>query len=447
MTKIFPEEPKFVVGQVGFEGFDILGRKALGQRLTELVDRIDQPMVIALDGGWGTGKSFFLRLWVGAHKIELNGKASIIYFDAFEHDYLDDPLINLVSAMIKKADDAPWAKSALKMIKVSAVKLAKPALRIGLAAATAGATELASAVWADAVIDATKNEASGAVEDFWKKESGRINAMQQFRKAIEELTKPSEAGQPPQKIVFIIDELDRCRPDYALSLLEIVKHFFSVENVHFILGANIKALEGSILARYGSEIDADAYLRKFIQLTVKLPKEHEGSDVKMYLSKNAQSFGLGTVVFSDLSALIAFPVFRDRVTIRDIQKIMTRISVCPKEFSSFAGPLRVFVLGLMLIEVSHKRLYTSIRSKSIVFTDVRSWLNIAQRDSMDRSHAALLCGTLNIFLGGESGNLETDLFGGYNRISEIMAMLDKTVVDCLDIINVPYSTNQRDQRV
>ena len=64
----------------------------MGKKLTDLVDRIDQPLVIALDGEWGSGKSHFLKLWTGAHQNgELGGKAKVIYFDAFEHDYLDDP--------------------------------------------------------------------------------------------------------------------------------------------------------------------------------------------------------------------------------------------------------------------------------------------------------------------------------------------------------------------
>ena len=105
--KLFPDEPDFVVGKVGFDDeyvsgrkYDLLNRKPFGQKLTELVDRFEQPVVIALDGGWGSGKSHFLKLWTGAHARELAGKAEVIYFDAFEHDYLDDPLVSLVSRLV-----------------------------------------------------------------------------------------------------------------------------------------------------------------------------------------------------------------------------------------------------------------------------------------------------------------------------------------------------------
>jgi predicted KAP-like P-loop ATPase len=56
-------------------------------------------MVIALDGAWGSGKSFFLKCWVGAHKLENEGTATTVYFDALSYDYLDDPLVALTGAI------------------------------------------------------------------------------------------------------------------------------------------------------------------------------------------------------------------------------------------------------------------------------------------------------------------------------------------------------------
>ena len=72
-------------------------------------------------------------------------------------------------------------------------------------------------------------------------------------------------------LIIVVDELDRCRPDYALSVLEIVKHFFNVKNVHFVLGVNLRALENSVEARYGTGIDANNYLKKFIHIKTSFP--------------------------------------------------------------------------------------------------------------------------------------------------------------------------------
>jgi hypothetical protein len=130
---LFAPEPQFIPGTVGFDTldehgqlYDLLGRKAMGQRLSELLERINQPLVVALDGGWGSGKSHFLKLWAGAHGLENNGTAQVIYFDAFEHDYLDDPLISLVGAISKSEPKASGAMEALQSVKKAAMKLARP---------------------------------------------------------------------------------------------------------------------------------------------------------------------------------------------------------------------------------------------------------------------------------------------------------------------------------
>lgn len=102
----------------------------------------------------------------------------------------------------------------------------RPAARIGLAVASAGATEAAGAI-TDGAIAAAKDIANDRIEDFWKKEDGRKGAMLAFTKALEELTAPI-SDEEPKKRVVVVDELDRCRPNYALSVLEVIKHFFAV---------------------------------------------------------------------------------------------------------------------------------------------------------------------------------------------------------------------------
>ena len=85
---IFLESPDIKIGTTCFNSkddqgrsFDLLDRAPMGKALTELVDRIDQPTVIALDGEWGSGKSHFLKLWAGSHKHDpdFKGKAALLH--------------------------------------------------------------------------------------------------------------------------------------------------------------------------------------------------------------------------------------------------------------------------------------------------------------------------------------------------------------------------------
>ena len=64
--KLFPPQDTCTIYKTGFGTDDILGRAETGKRLSDLLERIEDPVVVALDGRWGSGKSHFLKRWVGA---------------------------------------------------------------------------------------------------------------------------------------------------------------------------------------------------------------------------------------------------------------------------------------------------------------------------------------------------------------------------------------------
>jgi len=146
MTRLYIPEPKIDLYNDGFDEHDELGRKETGAKLSGLVERIDDPLVIALDGAWGTGKSVFLKCWVGEHLKHHGEQTQTVYFDAFKHDYLDDPLTALTGVLSERFNEIGEPKPALKKMKQAAAKLWRPGLRTGLALATAGASELAGPV-------------------------------------------------------------------------------------------------------------------------------------------------------------------------------------------------------------------------------------------------------------------------------------------------------------
>jgi len=137
--RFMPPEPAVELYKDGFGISDILLRTKVSKALSSLVGRIDDPVVIALDGRWGTGKSYFLKRWVGAHTEENGGSATTIYFDAFAHDYLSDPLPALVSALSERVPSSSAPR--VDKLKKAAFKLVRPLARAGLAAATYGASE------------------------------------------------------------------------------------------------------------------------------------------------------------------------------------------------------------------------------------------------------------------------------------------------------------------
>ncbi len=318
--KFLPPDPDIILYEKGFDKQDILGRKKVGDALSELVNRIDDPVVIALHGAWGTGKSYFLKRWVGAHQ---GGTA--VYFDAFAHDYANDPLPALISAL---AERLPKSKGEQIMsVKETALKVVKPVARVGLSVMEHWVKQVAGDA-VDVIAEATGVEVTKAVDGFWSAEQTRQKAMEELRTQLTELAKPSDEDASGASLVIVIDELDRCRPDYALELLEVIKHFFSVPHLHFVLGVNLEALENSVRARYGEKIDAANYLKKFINISLELPAEIAGEQVLLtYLDYLIREMEAPKHIAVQLREQVRIVSRANSVSLRDVGKILSSVAL------------------------------------------------------------------------------------------------------------------------
>lgn len=385
--KLLPPEPDIELYEDGFEGKDILGRSDSGKQLSDLIERIEDPIVVALDGSWGSGKSFFLKCWVGAHQKENEGNAKTIFFDAFAHDYLDDPLVALTGAIAGRIEPDDASSKVLSHMKAAASKLWRPAARIVLAAATTGATEMAVAA-VDPMLEAGSKELESASKDFWKKEDGKHAAMNDFRKAISSLTLPENEGELPNKLVIVVDELDRCRPDYALALLETIKHFFDVPNVHFVLGVNLSELQNSVRARYGQGVDAGLYLQKFISLTMRLPrhtKPRHGNLAELeYFLKTAAEMKLNTALVEEIEYYLERILPLDLLSIRGMQKLLTQIALFPHSenngFEQKSGGYNILISGLIILKHVFPTTYKKAETKTLTIDDVINCFNTDKQE-------------------------------------------------------------------
>jgi hypothetical protein len=176
-------------------------------------------------------------------------------------------------------------RKVLEKTKKAGAALLKAALPTAIKIATSGLLD----------ISALKEDLAKLGEDIAKEQIEKYEAGKKtIRKFREDLGKLVEAvaGQrePDQRkpVVFVIDELDRCRPSYAVGLLEKVKHLFSVDGLVFVLGIDRHQLAQSVRSLYGSGMDADGYLRRFIDLDYRLPEP----DHKKFAEAQFARFGL-----------------------------------------------------------------------------------------------------------------------------------------------------------
>ncbi|EIQ7472506.1 KAP family P-loop NTPase fold protein [Vibrio parahaemolyticus] len=262
------------------EGFerDMLDRQSFGESLKNIVLRSDDELVISLDGKWGEGKSTFVRMWQGL--LNQNDVPNI-YIDSFANDYVDDPFLSVASAITSyveaNAKDANSKKiqSYKDTAKNVGVKLISLGTKMGVKALTLGAINEIDISELQAIKDDIANTGSDAlasiVEEKLSSYNEDIELFESFKTRLSDIPKEI-SGNDGKPLVVIIDELDRCRPTYAVELIEKVKHLFSVKNVVFLLVMHRQQLEVAVKSVYGPDIDAHTYLQKFINLETTLPR-------------------------------------------------------------------------------------------------------------------------------------------------------------------------------
>ena len=246
---------------------DALNRKPLVEFLSGLIGRLSGPFVLALDSPWGTGKTTLVKML----QADLRRQDFLcVYFNAWQVDYVNDPLVALVSAIDEIRLPNGAAQSQFRTHLQTARKITTAVAKRGAIAvakaATLGGLDLEKDIEAVAA-ELAGGLAGDAVDAFQKEKKSLEKFRHEVGKAIEQL---KVAGKK-ETLVFFIDELDRCRPSFAIEMLERIKHLFDVPNIVFVLSIDKMQLEASTAAVYGERINAPEYLRRFIDLEYGIP--------------------------------------------------------------------------------------------------------------------------------------------------------------------------------
>ena len=246
---------------------DLLGRRAFAETLAATLGAIDGPGVFAIDGGWGTGKTTFVAMFSQHLR---NDHFRVVNINAWETDYGDDPLSALVSSLADAEEDATrkdsFKRTALGLLKV----VAPPAIRI----ATSGLLNL-DAAFEKGAGDVLAKFAENGLARFEE----HAKSMAAFKERLAELA--DDDGHKP--LVVIVDELDRCRPTYAVEMLETIKHAFDVDKLIFVLAVNRQQLDQSAAVLYGTSSDPESYFRRFFDVESRLPDADRAAVVRTLL--------------------------------------------------------------------------------------------------------------------------------------------------------------------
>ena len=247
---------------------DRLGRLSFGSALLNLLKNAEGEFTLAIDGQWGDGKTTFAKMW--CEQLKLEGFRAI-YFDSFVNDHGQDPFVPLSAVLLdairpetettNKKTKEKFAKMGLKLLQIGS--------RVALRSVSAGIiNENDIQDFRDTLQDHGADTAITAIEKKLDEYHTSESELNSFRTLLSELAQLEGAELP---LVIILDELDRCRPTFALSLLEKVKHFFCVQGIVFVFVMNSKQMCACIEHVYGASIGARQYLHKFIDVECALP--------------------------------------------------------------------------------------------------------------------------------------------------------------------------------
>jgi hypothetical protein len=341
---------------------DELNRLESAKVLTQFVLSTQDPIVVCIDAPWGQGKTTFLRMWEQHLK---DNSVPTIYFNAWENDFTDDALVSIIGEIssgieeLSTPEDISKTKEYLNKAKGFGVTLLKRTVPVAAKVATAGALDL------DKV---TEQALAGFAESIAKEELASYEkskkTLSSFRNSLQELATSISSKEDPKPLVFIIDELDRCRPNFSIEVLEKAKHFFNVSNIVFVLGADKTQLGHSIKAVYGQDLNVNGYLRRFIDFDYLLPPPEKGLFVKALFKK----FGFNSYFskkesqYEGLQALKMFSEFFEiyNLTLREQEHCCSLLSLAIRTTTNDHLLHPLFLCYLIVLKVKEPDLYKSL---------------------------------------------------------------------------------------
>lgn len=352
---------------------DALDRLEFAERLTELIQLPTESFVIGLDGDWGTGKTFFLKRWKAY--LEKSG-IKVIYYNAWEEDFIDDPLTALLGKISSLTDSSKHQE-----LGESIKRVAVPLISNTIKGLLKHHTGISFEGWENGT---------------FKRYSEQIKSRRELKKKLGEISDllKDENGQP---LVFIVDELDRCRPSFAIELLERVKHIFDIRGIVFVFGVNRRELCSSVRSIYG-DIRSDVYIRRFFDMELALPDVGREKFVHCAIDRHGlvdffQDLGgksesvIHRDEFKEFSGLFAQLSEILNLSFRDIEFCLRTMSLVGKNLtaSNFMYP---YLIGILLpLRLKNEILYKGLLEGKQVASEVVDYITSMEPTKSDEDRS------------------------------------------------------------
>ncbi|OMO22311.1 KAP-like P-loop domain-containing protein [Vibrio crassostreae] len=332
--------------------------------------------VLNLNAKWGAGKTYFINRWIDSIK----DTHPVVYVDAWKQDYSDDPMLTVVSSLLGALSShlPPENQRVANISEKSArfIKALAPALMKGVVKKATGVN-----------LDDITFEEEGTQQDDEQKDSGvkdivaesaslvakcmidehndKLEAVKHLRNEIKQLVEAVIAlNDQLQAPAFVfIDELDRCRPSYAVEMLEVVKHFFELDNIVFVIATDTEQLQHAVKAVYGEGFDAQTYLGRFFRRRYSLTELSRYDFVQQIVESRVTynsrwSEHVPSIHdWSDLTSVISIVADRFRLELRETEQLTDKFIAVLSNTSKTMNPYLLLIL--FVLRDKHYALYES----------------------------------------------------------------------------------------
>lgn len=318
---------------------DILNRQPFIDKIVNLVNMLSNDKrgcSFAIDGEWGVGKSFVLeRIENQIEQIQseetCDNQYYVFHYNCWQYDYYEEPIVAIVSAMLDKAElmtesrvdgklAASWNVVKTKLLEISGEFLKN---KIGI-------------------------NVVGIINDIHKEEEQRKKANKEFdnwfsfKKTVEKISSIIKTIAEDKTIVIVVDELDRCLPEYAIKVLERLHHLFDgLDNVVLVFAIDSGQLKQSIETIYGQGTDVDKYLKKFISFKMDLDYgevqdsiwEEHADYFSMFEGKLFDDESDVRLIIKDLFSKAKLDIRQKKVVIEKLKNIHKLIALDKQDYS------------------------------------------------------------------------------------------------------------------
>lgn len=361
---------------------DILNRQPFVDRLIQLVRYLadnHRGCTFAIDGQWGSGKSFVLDMFEKQISLFQSPEAAgdryiLFHYNCWQYDFYEEPAIAIVTAMrdeiLKYQRLFPnppiEIKAALSLVSDLGKDLIENIIESKL-----GFSPFRAWGRYKTQKESYKNEIANA---------NKFDSFFDFKIALDKTRDRLSKAAKEKPIIVVVDEIDRCIPEYAIKVLERLHHLFdNQENVIVILAVDGEQLNTAIENIYGisGENKVDQYLRKFISFAIHLDTGNISNDFFVKYGDFLRKFSMMEGDYSDLDRWIRI-VFND-IDIRTQEKIMEYIMVLHN--LSFDRVVGIYILYFELLSQflsgeDIKRILTLCAAHPYVEKNVDSIYNI-----------------------------------------------------------------------